>query len=343
MLVVDDSALMRKLLVKLLEAEEDIEVVGTAMDGIFALEKIEKMQPDVVTLDLEMPRMDGVTALKQIVERFQLPVVLVSAHTATGAAITFEALAAGGVDFVTKPERALSAPLESLGAELVRKIRVAANVSVKKLRFPPVNRPAIAMSATWSSEEGEGDYVVAIGVSTGGPNALSYLLPQIRADFPAALLIVQHMPKDFTRLFAQRLAGLCEIEVREATDGEAIVPGKALVAPGGHHLKVGRVGDSRVASLSKTPPVRGLRPSVDILFRSVAEQFGCESSWTHHDRNGRRRGGRYGSHQSGGRQDPGPRSKLLGRLRNAEAAIERGTIQKVLPLSEIGRHLNFWS
>ena len=339
-LVVDDSALMRKVLVKMLEQEDGIEVVGTAMDGVFALEKVEKLRPDVVTLDLEMPRMDGVTALKRIVERFHTPVVLVSAHAAKGAAITFEALAAGGIDFVAKPERILSAPLEPLGAELVRKIRVAARVSVQKLHHQLVSPALVPRALRPFLQQQKGGHVLAIGVSTGGPNALSYLLPQIRVDFPAGVLIVQHMPEGFTTLFAKRLAALCEIEVREAGDGDAIVSGRVLIAPGGRHLKVRRIGEDQVVELSRSAPVRGLRPSVDVMFHSVAEVFGPKATaliMTGMGDDGAE--GMASIKAAGGRtlaQDQGS-SVVYGM---PKAAVESGAVDQVLSLYEIGPYLN---
>ena len=338
-LVVDDSALMRKVLVKLLEKEEGIEVVGTAMDGIFALEKIEKLRPDVVTLDLEMPRMDGLTALREIVHRFQIPVVLVSAHAARGAAITFEALAAGGVDFVAKPERILSAPLEPLGAELVRKIRVASRVNVDKLRYRPAER-ALEEASPRAPHPPESGYALAIGVSTGGPNALTYLLPQIRTDFQAGVLIVQHMPEGFTALFAKRLAELCEIEVREAADGDAVVPGRILIAPGGRHLKVRRIGEDVIAVLSRGPSVGGLRPSVDVLFHSVAEVFGPKSIALIMTGMGDDGADGLAAIQSVGgmtlAQDQ--RSSVVYGM--PKAAVEAGAVDRVLSLHEMGAFLN---
>ena len=340
-LVVDDSALMRKLLVKMLEATEDVEVVGTAMDGVFALDKVERLKPDVVTLDLDMPRMDGLTALRQIVERFRLPVVLVSSHTAKGAAVTFEALAAGGVDFVTKPERILSASLETLGSELVEKIRVAAGISVRKLRrlSQPPERSSDVRQAP-AEQQGEAELVVAIGVSTGGPNALSYLLPQIRSDFPASLLIVQHMPEGFTAKFAERLDSLSAIDVCEAAEGDRVMPGRALIAPGGRHLKVKRTGETPVAMLSKSPPAHGLRPSADVLFDSVAREYGGRAVgliMTGMGEDGAE--GLLAIRAAGGHTLAQDResSVVYGM---PGAAIDRGAVEKVLSLSEIGDYLN---
>jgi len=339
-LIVDDSALMRKVLVKMLEKEEGIEVVGTAMDGVFALEKIDKLRPDVVTLDLEMPRMDGLTALRQIVERFQTPVVLVSAHAAKGAAVTFEALAAGGVDFVAKPERILSAPLEPLGEELARKIRVASRVSVTKFRHRPANVALLENDPDREPRRQAGEHVLAIGVSTGGPNALAHLLPQLHADFPASVLVVQHMPEGFTALFAKRLAEISALEVREAAEGDSIIPGRILIAPGDRHMKVRCIGEHPVVSLSRGEPVGGLRPSVDVMLRSVAEVFGAKSIaliMTGMGDDGAE--GMAAIKAAGGltlAQDQGS-SVVYGM---PKAAVERGTVDRVLSLYEMGEFLN---
>lgn len=339
-LVVDDSALMRKLLTKMLDSIQDLEVVGTAMDGKFALSKVEALKPDVVTLDLDMPRMDGLTALKEIVERFSLPVVLVSSYTEEGASITFDALAAGAVDFVTKPQRILSVPLETLGAKLAEKIRVAAEAKVrpmnsKRSQPPRTEKPRLGPLQTHGAKR-----VVVIGASTGGPHALSHFLPQIRADFPCALLIVQHMPEDFTTMFATHLGELCAIRVREAANGDPIVAGQALIAPGGLHLKVQKIGTTPTVVLSKSARVQGMRPSVDVLFRSVGEIFGDKT---------------VGLIMTGMGEDGADGIEVIraaGGLTLAQdrsssvvfgmpkAAIGRRAIQKVLPLLEIGLYLN---
>jgi two-component system chemotaxis response regulator CheB len=338
-LVVDDSALMRKLLTKMLSAADDIELVGTAMDGSFALKKVEDLRPDVVTLDLDMPNVDGLTALEHIVDRYQIPVVLVSAHTEEGASITFEALSAGAVDFITKPQRVLSTPLDALGAKLIEKIRVAAGVKVRRLKTrPKTSREPTSVPST-SSPNGA-NHLVVIGASTGGPHALSYVLPQIRADFPAALLIVQHMPEGFTTMFAKHLSDLSTIEVKEAANGDPVVPGRALVAPGGSHLRVQQVGSAPTVVLSKSSPVQGMRPSVDVLFRSAGEIYGGRTVGL--VMTGMGEDGAEGIEiirKAGGHtlaQDRAT-SVVFGM---PKAAIDRRAVQKVLPLSEIGPYLN---
>lgn len=338
-LVVDDSALMRKLLTKILEDAGDFEVVGTAVDGDFALRKIESLKPDVITLDLEMPRMDGLTTLKHIVERHRLPVVLVSSHGRSSVRGTFDGLALGGVDFVTKPTRVLSSSLDVMGAELVKKVRIAATVNVSKLQGL-VEDLAVPEPFEEPGRGGPAQFAVAIAVSTGGPHALSQVLPKIRPEFAAAILIVQHMPEGFTTAFAERLDALSRIEVREATDGEAIVPGRALVAPGGCHLKVQRMGTTPVTVVSKEPALRGLRPSADVLFFSMAAVYGPRAIGVVMTGMGDDGAAGVGAiRAAGGRTIAQDRdsSVVYGMPR---AAAERGFIQKVLPLDALGDYLN---
>ncbi|MGH9319489.1 MAG: protein-glutamate methylesterase/protein-glutamine glutaminase [Vicinamibacteria bacterium] len=337
-LVVDDSAFMRKVLVKMLEPYDDIEVVATAMDGVFALEKLVRSKPDVVTLDLEMPRMDGRTALQRIVDDFRLPVILVSAHTAKGAKATFEGLAAGAVDFVTKPERIFTTPLEGLSSDLAQKIRTAAKAKVRKPALRVPDRRGLCLLA--ETTEVAATEVVAIAVSTGGPNALSVLLAQIGAGYRPALLIVQHMPEGFTGQFADRLSRLASIAVREAEDGDLVASGLALIAPGGRHIEVIRTAGRLVVRLSDAPPVRGHRPSADVLFRSVARTAGARAVGvilTGMGEDGAE--GMVAIHDAGGHtlaQDEAS-SVVYGMPR---AAIERGAVDKVLSLSEMGAYLN---
>lgn len=338
-LVVDDSALMRKLLPTMLSAAEDIEVVGTAMDGSFALKKVEALRPDVVTLDLEMPNVDGLTALEQIVGRYRLPVVLVSAHTEEGASITVAALSAGAVDFVTKPRRVLSAPLETIGSELIEKIRLAAGVEIRPLKSKPPFRPPANTRAPYPQSCGA-DRVLGIGASTGGPHALSYLIPQIRMDFPVGILIVQHMPEGFTSMFAKHLADLSAVAVREAADGDAIVAGQALVAPGGRHLKVRRIGSTPRVVLSKSPPIQGMRPSADVLFKSLVETFGNRAIglvMTGMGEDGA--AGMAAIRSAGGHTIAQDRASSVV-FGMPKAAIDRKAVERVLPLSEIGPYLN---
>jgi len=236
-LVVDDSALMRKLIPLILERDPDIEVVGTAMDGAFALRKIAELQPDIVTLDLEMPRMDGLETLRTIMRGAPLPVIVFSTHSKEGAYSTFKALALGAFDFVAKPAD-VSSRMPEIAQELISKIKAAANS-----RGPAV-RPLPSFELQRNQEKASADpknmpsKVVAIGISTGGPQALQYLLPQLPADFPGTILVVQHMPENFTEMFARRLDEVSAIRVKEAQSGDILQAGRALICPGNRHLKV---------------------------------------------------------------------------------------------------------
>lgn len=272
-LVVDDSALMRKLIPQILERDSSIHVVGTAMDGAFALKKIQELRPHVVTLDLEMPRMDGIETLKEITKRFKLPVIVVSAHTTQGATATFKALSMGAFDFVAKPHDALSAHMDAIATELINKIKVAAHAELTRIRPEPEVAPMVRPRKSPQSHP-PATKVIAIGISTGGPNALQYLLSQLPADFPAAILVVQHMPEGFTELFARRLDECCNIDVREAQSGDLLLAGRALICPGNRHMKVRRLPLGDIVTLNDDQRVNGHRPSVDVLFRSVANEFG---------------------------------------------------------------------
>jgi two-component system chemotaxis response regulator CheB len=271
-LVVDDSALMRKLIPQILQADGSIQVVGTAIDGAFALKKIEELKPQVVTLDLEMPGMSGMQALREITLRYHLPAIVVSSHTTQGASATFKALAMGAFDFVAKPHDA-SAHMQEVAQELISKIKVAAHAEAPRgpaplpLSFQKAEKPRIRQRRPPTR-------IVAIGISTGGPNALQYLLAHLPGDFPASILVVQHMPEGFTDMFARRLDECCALEVKEAQSGDLLQAGRVLICPGNRHMRVRRMPLGDVAVLSDEERVNGHRPSVDVLFRSVADEFG---------------------------------------------------------------------
>ncbi|HEY6306321.1 MAG TPA: chemotaxis response regulator protein-glutamate methylesterase [Candidatus Angelobacter sp.] len=274
-LVVDDSALMRKLIPQILARDSDIQVVGTAMDGAFGLKKIENLKPDVVTLDLEMPRMDGMETLRQITRRSHVPVIVVSALSTEGATATFKALALGAFDFVAKPRDAASAHMDEIAQDLIDKIKAAATSKVR-------GAPALLPEHPKASKPGfrprkEPTKIVAMGVSTGGPNALQYLLAKLPGDFPGSIVVVQHMPEGFTHMFAQRLNESCAIDVKEAQSGDLLVAGRALICPGDRHIKVRRMPLGNTVVLSDDSRMNGHRPSVDILFRSVAAEFGSRA------------------------------------------------------------------
>ena len=272
-LVVDDSALMRKLIPIILSRDPGIEVVGTAMDGAFALKKIEELQPDVVTLDLEMPRMDGIETLRLIMRSAPLPVILFSTHSKEGAYSTFKALAFGAIDFVAKPKDAAAGNLDAIAEQLIEKVKVAKRAGGKRLQVPPIEEVARS-----SKKPGRNpippNRVIAIGISTGGPNALQFVLSQIPGEFTGTILVVQHMPEGFTEMFAKRLDECCQLDVHEARSGDLLLAGRVLICPGNRHMMVRHMPRGDMAVLSDAPPVNGHRPSADVLFHSVAQEFG---------------------------------------------------------------------
>jgi two-component system chemotaxis response regulator CheB len=276
-LVVDDSALMRKLIPAILARESSIEVVGTAMDGAFALKKIEELQPDVVTLDLEMPRMDGMETLRMIMKRAPLPVILFSTHSKEGGYATFKALALGAVDFLAKPKDAAAGHLEEIADQLIAKIKVAKRAVGKKLPPAVVVEDAFGPKKEARPALPPPRRVIAIGISTGGPNALQFVLSQIPADFLSTILVVQHMPEGFTEMFAKRLDECCPMEVHEARSGDLLLAGRVLICPGNRHMMVRRMPRGDMVILSDGPPVNGHRPSADVLFHSVAQEFALTS------------------------------------------------------------------
>lgn len=274
-LVIDDSALMRKLIPQIIERDPSIQVVGTAMDGEFGLKKIEELNPHVVTLDLEMPRMDGMETLRRIMRLHKLPVIMVSAQTTEGASTTFKALALGAFDFVSKPRDAANAKMDEIGTELIAKIKAAAKAEPRvKAQIPtepskaqkPANRPKSPPTK-----------LVAIGISTGGPNALQYVLSQFPGDFPGTVVVVQHMPEGFTEMFARRLNECCAIDVKEAKSGDLLLAGRALICPGNRHIRVRRMAMGDVVVLADDDRVNGHRPSADVLFKSAAMEFGAQT------------------------------------------------------------------
>jgi two-component system chemotaxis response regulator CheB len=271
-LVVDDSALMRKLIPQLIEREGSIQVVGTAMDGAFALEKIPDLKPDVITLDLDMPRMDGMETLKKIMRKHPLPTIVVSAHSTEGALATFKALGLGAFDFVTKPKDPTT-HMDAIAIELIEKIKAAAKSQLVRLPEPQAKQRKVRPVRRGESPS----KVIAIGISTGGPQALHYVLSQLSPDFSGAILIVQHMPEGFTGMFAQRLDETCAIEVKEAKAGDLLLPGRALICPGNKHMKVKHMPLGDVVVLTDSDKINGHRPSVDVLFKSVAQEFGHRS------------------------------------------------------------------
>jgi two-component system chemotaxis response regulator CheB len=272
-LVVDDSALMRKLIPQIIESDPSIHVVGTAMDGNFGLKKIEELQPQVVTLDLEMPGMGGLDMLREIMRRHRLPVIVVSSHSTRGASVTLQALSLGAFDFVTKPAD-ISSRMQETAQELIAKIKAAAQSRGIQIASPDELSELARKSKAQSPAKNAPSKIIAIGISTGGPQSLQYVLSQLPADFPGCILVVQHMPEGFTEMFARRLDQCTVLAVKEAQSGDLLRAGRVLICPGSRHLKVKRLPLGDVAVLSDDPRVNGHRPSADVLFKSVAEEFG---------------------------------------------------------------------
>jgi two-component system chemotaxis response regulator CheB len=277
-LVVDDSALVRSLLAEIINRQPDMVCVGAANDPLIAREMIRELDPDVVTLDVEMPRMDGIDFLGRLMRLRPMPVVMVSTLTAQGAEVTLRALELGAVDFVAKPRIGLASGLQELASQIVEKVRVA---SVAKFRRPlPVVRAATATPAAPAAPASRGllgrvstEKLICIGASTGGTEAIREILQAMPADAPA-IVITQHMPPGFTTSFAARLNGLCRITVKEAQHGERILPGHAYIAPGGRQFRIERSGANYMAVVEDAPPVNRHRPSVEVLFLSAAQLVG---------------------------------------------------------------------
>lgn len=267
-LIVDDSALIRQLLTTLLAADPEIEVVGTADDPYVARDRIKALNPDVITLDVEMPHMDGITFLRKIMSLRPMPVIMISTLTQAGADITLEALEIGAVDFIAKPSNDAANALTALAGELQAKVKAAARTRIAT-RAARVAVPARKVVRSVPSN----GKIVAIGASTGGVEALKVVLMNLPADCPP-IVITQHMPPRFTTAFAQRLNRECPMTVSEAADRDLIEPGHVYIAPGSHHLQVVKTGGEYRCALDDGPPVTGHRPSVDVLFRSVARTVG---------------------------------------------------------------------
>ena len=279
-IVVDDSALVRSLLSEIINRQRDMECIGTANDPLVAREMIRELNPDVITLDVEMPRMDGIDFLGRLMRLRPMPVVMISTLTERGAEVTMKALELGAVDFVAKPRVGLASGLNELATQIVDKIRVAAVAQVRRT----LAREAAPSSSPCSSSDPAApesallgrlstEKLICIGASTGGTEAIKELLVHMPADAPA-IVITQHMPAGFTTSFAARLNTLCQITVKEAVNGERILPGHAYIAPGGQQFHVARSGANYVAVVDDGPPVNRHKPSVEVLFKSAAAVVG---------------------------------------------------------------------
>lgn len=284
-LIVDDSALVRRILTEVLSGDPGVEVIGTASDAYTAREKIKQLNPDVLTLDIEMPRMDGITFLRNLMRLHPMPVVMVSSLTEHGAEITLDALSIGAVDYLPKPKIDVAATLADYGEELRLKVKAAATARVRRYTgSAPPQGAAQTVAASPSADAvlartaalrqfRTTDRIVAIGASTGGTEAIKDVLVQLPADTPG-IVITQHIPKAFSTPFARRMNACCQMTVYEAEDGQHILPGHVYIAPGDMHLRVVRDGARYVCRLDDGPPVNRHKPSVDVLFRSVAQHAG---------------------------------------------------------------------
>lgn len=283
-LTVDDSALMRQVLAQLLSKDRDIEVIGSAPDPFIAREKIKALNPDVLTLDVEMPKMDGLTFLEKLMAGHPMPVVMVSSLTEAGCQTTLRALELGAVDFITKPKIDLREGMEEVAQDLIAKIKAAAVAKVGSRRPGTIGNGASGASSlasrllppVASAMIKTTDTIIAIGASTGGTEALRAVLEVLPPNTPP-IIVTQHMPERFTKTLADRLNQLCRISVKEAEDGDSVLPGHALIAPGSYHMTLVRSGARYSVRLNQDPPVNRHRPSVDVMFDSVARYAGANT------------------------------------------------------------------
>ena len=275
-LTVDDSALMRQVLATLLSKDPGIEVIGSAPDPFIAREKIKALNPDVLTLDVEMPKMDGLTFLEKLMRGHPMPVVMVSSLTEAGCQTTLRALELGAVDFITKPKIDLREGMEDVAQDLIAKVKAAAQAKVRsKGRDSGAGGKGVASLLT-SSMIKTTDTIIAIGSSTGGTEAVKDVLMALPPNTPP-IVITQHMPERFTKTWADRMNSLCRISVKEAEDGDSVLPGHALVAPGSYHMTLVRSGARYTVRINQDPPVNRHRPSVDVMFASVAQYAGANA------------------------------------------------------------------
>lgn len=276
-LIVDDSAVVRNLLKEILSSDPHIEVVATAPDPFIARDKIIKHNPDVMTLDVEMPRMDGITFLRKVMHHFPIPVVMVSSLTQKGTDTALQALEEGAVDVIAKPQMDITKGISSIAENIVTRVKAASKAKVKRINVDYVKKvPSKAPLKATGSLKKTTHQIVAIGASTGGTEALREVLTRMPPDSPP-ILIVQHMPEKFTKAFAERLDSICSIQVREASDRDGVVPGTALIAPGNYHMELARSGARYYVKLNQNERVFHQRPSVNVLFKSVAHVSGANA------------------------------------------------------------------
>jgi two-component system chemotaxis response regulator CheB len=327
-LVVDDSALMRKLVSDMLAQDRDIEVIGQARDGADALVKIAALKPDVVTLDVEMPVMDGLETLSRIMKDHPIPVIMLSSLTQEGAATTMKCLHMGAVDFVGKPSGSISLDVQKVAADLIAKTKMAARVK-PTIHTPVTVGPRVAWTPSVRHAQPN---LVCIGSSTGGPRALNAVVPKLPVSLNVAVVIIQHLPETFTEMLASRLNSDSEFEVREAKEGDRLRAGVALVAPGGKHLEFDAAG---VAHITTAPPIHGVRPSVDVTMGSLVRSHG--SRMTAVLLTGMGRDGAIamkGVRDAGGLTIAEDQSTCVV-FGMPKAAYDLGAVERMLPLPEI--------
>jgi two-component system chemotaxis response regulator CheB len=330
-LVVDDSAVARHVICGLLGRDSRIDVVGVASDPYAAWEAIGRLRPDVLTLDVVMPRMDGLSFLEKLMRARPMPVVMVSTYTAAGCAVTLRALELGAVDFVTKPRLGAGDSGAGLASDLVEKVMAAAHARVHRTR-PAVESPSLERRER--TEPALAQRVIALGASTGGPQAIRAFLQALPPGCPG-VVAVQHMPETFTRAFADRLDGLCTVRVREAEDGAAVLTGSVLLAPGGRHMRLTRSGNALVVRLDDGPAVNRHRPSVDALFHSCAAEAARDTTgilMTGMGRDGAE--GLLAIREAGGRTLAQDESSCVV-YGMPKAAVDLGAAERTLPLEDL--------
>jgi two-component system, chemotaxis family, protein-glutamate methylesterase/glutaminase len=338
-LIVDDSALIRKLLTEMLSADPEIDVVGTAPDPYVARDKIKALNPDVVTLDIEMPRMDGLTFLSNVMRLRPTPVVMISTLTQKGAKASLEALHIGAVDYVSKPQADVAENLQWFREEIVEKVKVAARANLaalvrRKCTIPLSERKEVADAAPVLRRDAVAGRVIAVGASTGGTEAIAEVLAGMPAGSPP-VLVAQHIPEMFSRSFSERVDRMSELTVREARDGEPALAGHAYVAPGNHHLSLARTGTGYTCVLDQNPRVNRHRPSVDVLFESVARSAGARGIGVMLTGMGR-----DGARGLKAMRDAGARTLAQDEATSVVwgmpgAAVELGAVQEVVALNQV--------
>jgi two-component system, chemotaxis family, protein-glutamate methylesterase/glutaminase len=351
-LVVDDSALMRNLISNIIKESEGLEVAGTAMNGRFALQKIPKLKPEIIVLDLEMPEMNGIEFLKARREQnIDIPVVILSSLARKGAKITMEALSLGASDFIMKPSGSVSSDIRTVGKNLTDAIRVYGLNYRKKhgivfqdgpetVEVKPAAQPLEKASGpskkTIPAKEAGTPEIIAIGISTGGPIALREVLSNIDADMPVPIVIVQHMPAGFTEEFAKSLDRISPLEISEAKDGDILKPGRVLIAPGNFHIEVEKKRLASIVKISTKDPVNGHRPSADVLFASVAKEYDNNVIAVIMTGMGRDGAKEIGTIRSVGGVTIAQNQATCVVYGMPKVAVESGHIQHVVPLKEIG-------